>query len=170
MKDIEKIYIDLINEYPNLDYDINKKAININEIKAILYQMDNIRLINIVANSIMEINKEKKKEEEKYSKLKEYEFDKFISLDNMSKLLKYMYYEYDVTTYDFMNICTKVLKVEVDREFAKYLLENDIVKLDDNNKVSLSNKGIELSVSLGYSLEDKDKDEYVYKIKKKINS
>lgn len=170
MSNIEKIYTDLLNNYPNLDYEINKKATDINEIKSILYQIDNDILINIMANSILEINKEKEKEEKKYSKLKEYEFDKYISLENMAKLLKYMYYEYDISTIDFMNICTKALKVEVNRDFAKYLLDNDIVKLYGDNKVSLSSKGIELSVSLGFTLEDSDKEEYVYKIKKKINS
>ena len=98
MSNIEKIYTDLLNNYPNLDYEINKKATDINEIKSTLYQIDNDILINIMANSILEINREKEKEEKKYSKLKEYEFDKYISLENMAKLLKYMYYEYDIQT------------------------------------------------------------------------
>jgi hypothetical protein len=169
-RELDKLYEKFLNQYPSLDYDINKKATNINEIKGTLYQIENNVLIDLLANTIVAFNKEKEEKEKKYIKLKKYNFDKFMNLDKIITILKYMYYEYDVTTDDFINLCTKVLKEDVNKEFVKYLMDNDIIKLLDDNKVSLSTGGINLAVNLGLSLSDEDKDSYVYTIKKKINS
>lgn len=170
MTDIMDIIKSFIEKNPNLGYISNPNSIISTNVKEELKKIDNNELINVLAAIIAEINNEEKKKQNRINILKEYEFEKYIPLDKMEQIIKFMYYEYEIRTTDFMNLCQKALDVNPDENFARYLINNDIVKLLDVDRLSLSTAGINLGARLGFTSGDKDKEEYVYKIKKKIGS
>lgn len=169
-KELNDLYIEFLNKYPNLDYNIDKKVLDENYVKGLLYQIDNNEIINLLSKTIYLFNKEKIKQQRIKEKLNEYDFEKFIEPEKIITILRYMYYEYEIPNKEFIDICKTVLDYDIEKEFAIYLLEKEIIKMLDNDKLSLAKNGIMLTASLGFSLNDEDKDVYVYSIKKKINS
>lgn len=165
--EIEVIINNFLNKYSNLDYTNNNNIINKGELDKNLEKIEKEDFVKFFSQLLNVINNEKYEYDLKLKKVNELKLD--IDNSNLINILKYMYYEYNVTRESFISICNNYLNIKNSKEVINLLINKDII-VEENNYLKLSSNGIVLAVSLGFSLDDKDKDEYVYKVKKKINS
>lgn len=165
--ELEIIINNFLDKNPNLDYIINNNIIDKKELNANLEKMEKKELINFLSDILKIINQEKYEYSKKIKKIEELNLQ--VDSKSVINLLKYMYYEYNITKETFISICKKWLNINNYDNVLELLKREDVI-VEDNSILSLSSKGIVLAVSLGFSLDDKDKEEYVFKVKKKINS
>lgn len=122
-------------------------------------------ITNIVAKQIYNETKERKQYSKKYIIQTYPEVSSLKKYDNIEKLIGFLYYEYHVSLPLFKGLVRELIKKDSD------VVQNDLVKekiINVENDITLTELGIKIAVSYGYSIEDLSKEIFVNKIKQKI--
>lgn len=151
-----------INEFIN---DLLSKELSFKEglsKEEIITFLKSDQFVDTLADIIYTKNKRKEELNKKFP-----DNEVLIKYNNIEKLIQYMYYDYIINIYEFEKLAKQILGSE-SQYIIKELLDNEIAKIEDD-RVSLTNYGISVAISLGFSFEDENKEVFINQYKININ-
>lgn len=161
-------YDELIKKIRELiDSGLTFKNVNDKEILQIIKDKSVLEDILTVFSQEVYNSTSKQLEQEKENTIKKYsQIELLKNYGNIDKLIGYMYYEYRIEKFEFMQVMNLIIGENNDNLYNK-LIESNIIR-EENGIVSLSELGIQIAVSYKYSIDDLSRDLFVGKVKSKI--